>query len=124
MKECYNCHHQNWDGADQCVQCQSVFEGQNSTQFGYWRPRKALLIWSIIGAVCIGLLSYGPETPIGSFSKGFVIGLFSIAIYLWVYPFWIKAVWNDIVIRLGNFRAIGYWEALGIVTLVAIFKIL
>jgi cytochrome b subunit of formate dehydrogenase len=86
-------------------------------------PNRLLIaISAIIICLCCGIALMFPDEPLKWPEEyiGFVI--VSILIAFFIFPFWIKALWNSVVPAIGPFKEIDYWRALGLAVLVSILE--
>jgi hypothetical protein len=57
----------------------------------------------------------------GNYAK--IAYIFAILVLSFVSILWIKALWNNIIPRITNWRTIDYWEAMGLIAILMLFSI-
>ena len=88
-------------------------------------PRKGLIVISAIIICFVVVLSMmAPDEPLSGMNEfiGFIL-IYGLAVFL-IFPFWVKAIWNDIVPSISSLKQMDYWQALGLTVLVSLLTVL
>jgi hypothetical protein len=78
---------------------------------------KPLIIFTFVIVIIGGTYSEFSEPQYYSDQGAFIAGIIMLIISP-IFIIWTKALWNNIIPRITNWRAIDFWEALGISTFI------
>ena len=78
---------------------------------------KPLIIFTFIIVIIGGVFNALIEPKYYSDQAAFIAGIIMLIISP-IFVLWTKALWNNIIPRITNWRAIDFWEALGISTFI------
>ena len=78
---------------------------------------KPLIIFTFIIVTMVGVSNEFIEPKYYSDQAAFIAGIIMLIISP-IFVLWTKALWNNIIPRITNWRPIYFWEALGISTFI------